>query len=82
MKTIYTRHAEDKLKRKDIISFGVTKEVMEEILAKPRTKTKTKYGNWAAVKELDRQHDLRVVYDIMGIERKVITFHIAKKGRY
>jgi len=84
MKIIYTKHAhaKEKLKRVDIKKFKIRKKTIEEILRNPRSQTKTEYGDYAAISDLDKLHDLRVIYDIIDTGFKVITFHIARKGRY
>ncbi len=80
--TVYTKHAQDKLKRRDIIKFGITKKLIEKALKFSEEITRTKYGEYAVVMPLNQTHDLRVIYDIIAEGTKVITFHIAKKGRY
>lgn len=82
MKIIYTKHAEGKLKRLDIQKFNIKKKTIEKTIKQPRARTKTKYNDFAAVTALDESHDLRVIYVIIEIGIKVITFHIARKGRY
>ncbi|KKQ40766.1 MAG: hypothetical protein US60_C0053G0003 [Microgenomates group bacterium GW2011_GWC1_37_8] len=79
---IYTKHAEEKLKRKDIRKFKANKKLIGSILKNPQLKSKTKYGDYAASSQIDERHDLRIVYDIIDKDIKVITFHISKKGRY
>lgn len=79
---IYTKHAEDKLKRADIKKFKIKKNTLQEVLTKPRSLTKTKYNDFAAVAALDQVHDLRVIHVIIDVGVKIITFHIARKGRY
>ena len=82
MRINYTLHAEEKLKRSDIKKFKIGKNRIENALKYSKRKSKTKYGQYAALTTLDKGHDLRVVYDIIGKDLKVITFHIARKGRY
>jgi mRNA-degrading endonuclease RelE of RelBE toxin-antitoxin system len=82
MKVIYTKHAEEKLKRTDIKKFGIRKKTIKEVLNYPESTTKTKYGDYATVSQLDSGHDLRVIYGIIDAGFKVITFHIARKDRY
>ncbi|MEK7112830.1 MAG: hypothetical protein AAB875_05975 [Patescibacteria group bacterium] len=55
---------------------------LENILKARKLETRTKYGDFATVSSLDKGHDLRIIYDIIDKDIKVITFHIAKKGRY
>lgn len=78
----FTRHAIDKLKREDVKGFKINKGMLENILRTRKSKTRTKYGDFATVVPLDKEHDLRIIYDIIAKDIKVITFHIAKKGRY
>jgi mRNA-degrading endonuclease RelE of RelBE toxin-antitoxin system len=79
---IFTKHAEEKLKRPDIKRFNINKKLIENILKDPQMKSKTKYGDLAASSQINDKHDLRIIYDIIDKEIKVITFHISKKGRY
>lgn len=82
MKVIYTKHAEDKLKRPDVKKFKINKGKIEEILKNPEYSSRTQYNDYAAISALDKTHDLRIIYDIIDNDRKVITFHVARKGRY
>lgn len=82
MKVIYTRHAEDKLKRADIRKFKVSKALIESFLGESKHNKKTKYGEFYTLGSISSGHDLRIIYDIIDSEVRVITFHIAKKGRY
>ena len=47
MRVVYTKHAEDKLKRADIKGFKINKTLIEDSLAKPKHENKTKYGELA-----------------------------------
>ena len=82
MKIIYTRHAEEKLRQEDTRKFKIKKKTIENILKYSRSKSKTKYGDLAALSEVDSKHDLRIIYSIIDKTAKVITFHISRKGRY
>ncbi len=82
MKFVYTKHAEGKLRRKDIKTFKINKKLIETTLSKSKHKGRTKYGEFAELVALPGRHVLRIIYDIIGSEVKIITFHIAKKGRY
>lgn len=79
---IFTKHAKDKLKRKDIKSFKVNSKLIKEIVSNLQTQTLTEYEDYSKVSKLDKKHDIRIIYDIIDGDIKVITFHIAKKGRY
>lgn len=83
MKSVFTQHAQDKLKRADIKKFRISKKMIKGILTFPEYKGITKYGDYTAVSALDEEHDLRVIYTVIdGKTVKVITFHISEKGRY
>lgn len=82
VKVIYTKHAEDKLKRADIRKFKINKKLIESSLAKSKHNSKTKHGDFSYLTNISPRHDLRIIYDIIGEDVKVITFHIARKGRY
>lgn len=78
----YTKHAEIKLKQSDIKKFKINKKTIKNIILHPRIRSKTKYGDNAAILALDGLHDLRIIYAIIEDGIKVITFHVARKGRY
>lgn len=82
MKVKFTKHAEGKLIRKDIKKFKVTKKLIKEIVTKSNHKNRTKYGEFAEIGAISFGHIVRVIYDIIESEIIIITFHIAKKGRY
>ena len=82
MKIAYTKHAEDKLKRSDIKKFKINKTLIEDSLVKSIHKDKTKYGEFVCLVNVSARHDLRIIYDIIDVDIKIITFHITRKGRY
>lgn len=83
MKIIYTKHALEKfalLKRR---GWKFSQKQISQTLTKPNWLGKTKLGEQAAIKSLDKDHILRVIFDTtQGGIIKVITFHPARKGRY
>ncbi len=82
MKIIYTRHAIDKLKRKDIKAFGINKIILRKALTNQTHTEQTRYNAWATLLPLNG-YTLRVIYvKLTPEEIKLITFHITKKGRY
>ena len=83
MKFIYTDHAEEKLQRKDIKGFGINKKLLESAFITPNYPIgKTSTGEFAGVVNLKGIYILRGIYDNIGSDTKIITFHVAKKGRY
>lgn len=82
MKIVYSKHAQGKLKRSDIIRFGISKRLIRKTISEQSHQEPTKYGAWAGLLQLNGR-TLRVIYARISKEdRKIITFHIAKKGRY
>jgi len=82
VRIIYTKHAQEKLKRKDIKKFKINKSFIESSLKNLKDSTRTKYRDYSIITQLDSSHNLRIIYDIIESYLKVITFHVAKKGRY
>ena len=79
---IFTKHALNKLDRKDIKQFKINKSFIKSVVKNPDKLSKTKYGDYAAIARLDFSHEIRIIYDIIINDYKIITFHIARKGRY
>ena len=61
--------------------FGVNKSLIKKTIIDGAYETKTKYGAYVNLFALNG-YTLRVVYAKLYSAYKVITFHIAKKGRY
>ncbi len=82
MEVYFTKHA---LKKKEILKdlgWDLDFDLVEQTVSKPEFVGKTKTGEKFALKTLDKNHRLRVVYKVEGAIIKVITFHVIKKGRY
>lgn len=79
---IYTKHALEKFKLLKERGWKITKSQIKSTLQKPKWKGKTKLGQFAAMSELDTKYILRVIYDKIGPNIKIITFHPARRGRY
>lgn len=82
MRVVYTKHASEKVLRPDIRKLKITKKRIKSILLKPEVRSRTKGGELCAISKIDDKHDLRVIYDIIGEDTKVITFHVSAWGRY
>jgi hypothetical protein len=82
MKIVYTKHSEEKLLRPDIKKFKVTKTLIRSILQGKENGGITKYGELVKMGNLDEFHILRIIYVIIENQYKVITFYVARKGRY
>lgn len=53
MKIIYTKHAQEKLKRKDVKKFKINKNFIETSLKNLKDLTRTKYGDYSIITQLD-----------------------------
>ncbi len=82
MKIIYTKHALDKFKLLESRGWKLKKKDVNGTITDPKWLGTTKLGQLAAMSNLDTKYILRVVYDKIGKDIKVITFHPARKGRY
>lgn len=82
MKIIYTKHAQEKLLRKDVKDFKINKRLVENFIKKNKYSSKTKSGEEAIICKLDSKHILRIIYATINRDIKVITFHVARSGRY
>ncbi|MEX0617217.1 MAG: hypothetical protein WD231_05490 [Candidatus Woykebacteria bacterium] len=83
MNFIYTKHAEEKLQRLDVVKFSVTKKRLESVIKRPNRSGKSKTGEGIAIGYLFGTYIIRIVHDIMTDDKiKIITFHVSKRGRY
>lgn len=83
MKIVYTKHASEKFTHPDIREFNLKKKDIKLALNSPdRFGTEPLRGVEFALKALDAQHSLRVIYRMEGSIIVVITFYPSKKGRY
>jgi len=82
MKIVFTKHV---LKKQEILKelgWNVDLKLVEQAVSRPDYFGKTSQNQPTAIKKLDESHILRVVYEIRNDIITVITFHIARKGRY
>lgn len=82
MKVVFTKHA---IRKRDILrelGWDISLELVEATIKEPDFEGKTKQEQPTTLKYLDDKHSLRVVYKAKDDIIIVITFHIAKRGRY
>jgi len=82
MKTAFTKHA---LRKQEILrelGWGISLKFVEETIRKPHFTGKTRYGQPTAISLLDKEYILRVVYEERSGIITVITFHVARRGKY
>jgi len=82
MKIVFTKHAFRKRGILKELGWDISLDLVEETVNEPDFKGKTNQGQLMALKYLDGKHNLRVAYKVKDDIITVITFHIARKGRY
>lgn len=82
MKIVFTKHALKKFKHLSVIRFGIKRDHIKQAVAFPDYSGETsEKGVSFVLKNIDSEHDLRVIYTQSDII-KIITFHPTEKGRY
>jgi len=64
------------------LGWKITKRKVENIIKKPDWKGVSRFGQETALGLVDKIHILRVIFNKDGDIIKVITFHIARRGKY
>lgn len=82
MKIVYTKHALEKFRLLEKLGWKISKQKVNQTIRQPKWSGTSKLGQYATMSSLDQKHILRVIYDKVGDEVKVITFHPARKGKY
>lgn len=82
MRIVYTKHA---LKKFEVLKrFGwiITETKIKQTIQRPRWKGTSRFGQETAMRLVDERHIIRVVIKREDGIIKVITFHIARRGKY
>lgn len=82
MKIVYTKHAEEKFLALKKAGWYITKIKVKEITKNPDWTGTTRYDQETALGLVDEKHILRIVLRRENVIIRVITFHIARKGKY
>ena len=82
MKIVYTRHVLRKQEILKELGWDIYLKLIEETIRKPQFTSKNKRGQLTAISLLNKEHILRVVYEVRDDIIVVITFHVSRKGRY
>lgn len=77
----FTKHASDKFRLVGAYGFDVTEAVVIDTIMAP-ARVDEKDGQVLAVKPLDDEFALRVVYIRMNDNISVVTFYPVKRARY
>lgn len=83
MKIVLTWHVrEEKIPLLKSLNWNITKTKIGQIIKKPKWRGITEEGHLTAMSLMDKNHILRVIYKKESGIIRVITIHIAKRGRY
>ena len=83
MKFVFTKHAvKDKLPTIQRFGWKIAKARIKKIVQQPKWKGASKHGQETAMDLVDENHILRVVFNRKDDIIKIITFHIARRGKY
>lgn len=82
MKFIFTKHAIQKFVELENLGWKITRDKIRTTIKRPRWRGASRYGQETAMNLVDRKHIVRVVFNRSGDIIKVITFHIARRGKY
>ena len=82
MKIIFSIHAEDKFDLLKRYGWRITKTQIRDAIKQPKWKGESKFGQKTGMILVDESHILRVIFNKEGDIIKVITFHIARRGKY
>lgn len=83
MKITYTKHAKNKFRYVKELNWHLSEKVVEAALQNPDFHSINKEkGVEIVLKGFDKGRNLRIVYSRAGDIITVITFYLAKKGRY
>ncbi|MCS4541945.1 MAG: DUF4258 domain-containing protein [Euryarchaeota archaeon] len=77
MKIIYNKHAEVKIKEREI-----DKGIVESTIVSPDRGVIGFHGRTIFEKKINEKHKIRVICEIKGENIKVISCYITKVGRY
>ena len=82
MKIIFTKHVLEKFKILEQFGWKITKIHVQNTIKTPKWIGKSRFGQRTAMSTVDSMHILRVIFNQENGKIKVITFHIARRGKY
>ncbi|MEK7521364.1 MAG: hypothetical protein AAB599_01000 [Patescibacteria group bacterium] len=82
MKIIYTKHAIDKIILINRLGWEVSKNKVRQVIKDPKWKGSSHFGQETAIGLVGKDHILRIILEREGGIIRVITLHIARRGRY
>lgn len=82
MKFVFTKHTVAKLAALKELGWKITETKVKQTISKPKWRGSSKHGQETAMALVNSQHILRVIFNREHDRIKVITLHIARRGRY
>lgn len=83
MKFIFTKHElKDKLPALKQFGWNITKAKVKKTVLNPRWREITKHGEETAMDLADENDILRVIFKKEDDIIKIVTLHIARRGKY
>lgn len=82
MKIIYTKHALEKFVVLEEEGWKITKWKIVRTIKNPQWTGESRFGQETVMSLMNDKHIIRIVLGKKGDIIKVITFHIARRGKY
>lgn len=82
MKFVFTKHAIEKFTLLKSLGWKLTRTQIKKTIKSPRWSGVSQKGQSTAMILVDRKHIVRVVFRKENDIIVVITFHIARRGKY
>ncbi|KKU92503.1 MAG: hypothetical protein UY21_C0001G0126 [Microgenomates group bacterium GW2011_GWA1_48_10] len=82
MEILYTKNAQEKFATLKQFGWRITKTQVKKTIGKPKWIGKSRFGQKTAMSLVDNMHILRVIFNLEDDKIKIITFHIARRGKY
>ena len=80
-KIIFTQHAKDKFQLLKNYGFSVSEAVVRETLSDP-VRVDRRNNQLLALRPINQEHALRVVYRLVNDKIVVVTFYPVKRSRF
>lgn len=82
MKIIFTKHVYDKLIILEKLGWKVTEDQIKQTIESPKWHGASRHGQATVMGLLTEDHILRVIFNTENGKIKVVTVHVARRGRY
>lgn len=82
MKFVFTKHAIEKFTELERLGWRINKDKIKRTINNPKWRGISRHGQETAMSLIDQTHIIRIVFDRGDGIIKVITFHIARRGKY